>query len=91
MDADYRPGPWTFHDAIYGLQNVVLDADGRRICNHVSRDIGPVIAAAPGLLEALWRISRLVPSGSQAHAIAMAELNRVGYKRPRLRVIGECQ
>ncbi len=86
-----RPGRWSFHDQIYGLSNVVLDADGRRICNHVSRDIGPLIAAAPTLLESLWRISRLVPTGSSAHVIATAELERLRYSRPRLRIVGECQ
>jgi hypothetical protein len=89
LNLDARPGPWSFHDAIYGLQNVVLDVAGRRICNHVSRDIGPLIAAAPGLALALWRISRIVPIGSPAHAIATTELERLGYKRPKLRVVGE--
>jgi hypothetical protein len=88
VNLDSRPGPWSFHDAIYGLQNVVLDAAGRRICNHVSRDIGPLIAAAPDLALALWRISRVTVTGSPAHAIARAELDRLGYKRPKLRIVG---
>lgn len=79
MNIDSRPGPWTFHEAIYGLQNVVLDAAGRRICNRISRDIGPLIAAAPDLALALWRITGISPTRSAVYDIAAAELRKAGH------------
>jgi hypothetical protein len=85
-----RPGPWSFHDHIYGLSNVVLDAECRHIASNVPRDCGPLLAAGPELLERMWRISRVAPIGSAAHVIARRTLRDFDYRRPTLRIVGVC-
>ena len=83
-----RPGPWSFHDHIYGLSNVVLDAESRHIASNVPRDCGPLLAAGPQLLERIARIERLVSIGSPAHTIAQGTLVEFAYWRPKLRIVG---
>jgi hypothetical protein len=86
-----RAGPWSFHDHIYGLSNVVLDAECREIASSVPRDCGPLLAAGRELPERIWAISRVAPIGSLAHTIATSTLREFNYRRTTLRIVGECR
>lgn len=44
------PGPWKFHQQIYGLPHVIVDANGSKLASHILIDDGPMMAAAPALL-----------------------------------------
>lgn len=59
------PGPWSFHDFLYGFRSVVVDAEGRFIAANLSRANGRRIAAAPSMAE---KLKRLDQSGGQHDA-----------------------
>jgi hypothetical protein len=50
---DPSPAPWTFHTHCYGLNNVVTDRLGRHLCANVTYGNGPVMAAAPAMVDLL--------------------------------------
>ncbi len=50
---DQSPGPWAFHEHIYGFGHVLLDRDGRVLTANVRRGDGAVMAGAPAMLELL--------------------------------------
>lgn len=93
------PGPWSFHQHHYGLQNVVIDADHRVLASHIRFDNGPMIAASPALLHALTLIAAI---DGPAQAIAQTAIEDFSERegmmladwdphrpRPRLRIVGE--
>jgi hypothetical protein len=47
------PGPWTFHTHAYGLNNVLLDRLGHHLCSHLRYGDGPLMAAAPAMVDLL--------------------------------------
>jgi len=64
--AKRRPSPWSFHATKYGLRNVVVDADQEPIASGVPPGSGPLVAAAPDLLEALETVAQEAPVGTAA-------------------------
>jgi len=64
--AKRRPSPWSFHAAKYGLRNVVVDANQESIASGVPPGSGPLVAAAPDLLEALETVAQEAPVGTAA-------------------------
>ncbi len=64
--AKRRPSPWSFHAARYGLRNVVVDANQEPIASNIPLGSGPLVAAAPDLLEALETVAKEAPVGTPA-------------------------
>ena len=53
-----NPGPWKFHERLFIHGNVVVDKDGQILASHVGFANGPLIAAAPSLLEFVQAIAK---------------------------------
>src|SRR5438045_2030951 len=50
--------PWRFHRLRFGLRHAVFDADDGFIVGHAPIGCGPLLAAAPELLQALERVAQ---------------------------------
>jgi hypothetical protein len=93
------PGPWRFHQYLYGFSHVICDADGRIIASSVIAHDGPLMAAAPALLHALRQIAAIEGPAQDIAARTVEDFGeREGFiladwdphrPRPRLRIIGE--
>lgn len=46
-----NPGPWKFHERLFVHDHIVVDKNGEIVATRVSFMNGPLIAAAPSLLE----------------------------------------
>ena len=50
---DPSPGPWAFHEYRHGLNNVLIDRLGHHLCSHLRYGDGPLMAAAPSMVDLL--------------------------------------
>jgi len=93
------PGPWSFHQYLYGFSHVITDVDGRIIASSVNVHTGPLMAAGPTLLHALRQVAAIEGPAQDIAARAVEDFGeREGFvlsdwnpyrPRPRLRIIGE--
>src|SRR5262245_49712823 len=59
-------GPWKFHERLFVHGNVVVDKDGKILASHVSFTNGPLIAAAPCLLDFVRAVAKRQDDRGQA-------------------------
>ncbi len=71
------------------VAHILLDAKGRHLASNVPASAGPLMASGPELLERMARIAALTSRGSPANEIAAATPREFGYRRTRLRAVGE--
>jgi hypothetical protein len=76
------PGPWAFHELQYGLNNVLLDRDGHHLCSHIRCGDGPVMAAAPAMVDLL---NDIIDGADLDHVRCRAAciLREIAQHRPR--------
>ena len=72
----HSAAPWRFHATRYGVNNAVVDADGRILFAHVPEQDGPLVAAAPTMYAVLKRIAGRLPADDELGSLARKAIQR---------------
>jgi hypothetical protein len=75
-EAACSASPWRFLEAIYGMNHVVLDAEGRVVCAQVTENDGRLIAAAPTMLAILQRVAEIEGEDTRIGRLARRAIAR---------------
>jgi hypothetical protein len=76
------PGPWAFHEHVYGLAHTLIDHDGRVLTTNVRSGDGAMMAAAPAMVDLL---SDMLAGADLDHLRVRAAciLREIESRRPR--------